>query len=264
MPVNDQELLIDHLDQILQGQSLPEAEALIRRNANAREEWQYLQLAVDAIQHNALQAKVAAIRAEMQGGTGSGIIAEMRRRADTATPANRPVVRSITRSIIRIAAAVVLVAGSLIVYKLATVSAAGFYDEHFTSYQLPTARGGAAIDLLEQAFRDADWTAVNAAYNNKTDKTNKDHFLAGMAAMELKQFPPAIERFTQVLNNNVAAGDTYFQDETEYYLALAHIANGETEKALPLLKKIKADNNHPYREKARAMSGTDLKILELK
>ena len=43
MPVNNQELLIDHLDKKMQGESLPEAEALLQTDSNAREEWQYLQ-----------------------------------------------------------------------------------------------------------------------------------------------------------------------------------------------------------------------------
>jgi hypothetical protein len=56
MPVNNQEILIDHLDKTLQGESLPEAEALMAADSNAREEWQYLQTAVEAVQHAALYA----------------------------------------------------------------------------------------------------------------------------------------------------------------------------------------------------------------
>lgn len=245
MPVNNQELLIDHLDRKIQGESLPEAEALLQSDSNAREEWQYLQAAVDAVEHHALHAKVAAIRVEMQ-------------------PAQKPVVRSITRNIYRIAAAIVLLIGSLAIYKFATVNADDFYTRHYIAYELPTSRSGAETPAIELAYRNADWNAVINLYNSLSDKGNQDHFLAGIAALELKQFPQAIERFTQILNNNAVNNDTYFQDESEYYLALAYIANDEIAKASTLLDKIKADSNHLYREKAENMSGTDFKILELK
>lgn len=245
MPVNNHELLIDHLDRKIQGESLPEAEALLQSDSNAREEWQYLQSAVDAVEHHALHARVAAIRAEMQ-------------------PAQKPVVRSITRNIYRIAAAIVLLIGSLAIYKFATVNADDFYTRHYIAYELPTSRSGAETPAIEAAYRNADWNAVINLYNSLSTKGNQDHFLAGIAALELKQFPQAIERFTQILNNNSVNNDTYFQDESEYYLALAYIANEEIARASTLLDKIKADNNHLYREKAENITGTDFRILELK
>jgi hypothetical protein len=255
MPVNNQELLIDHLDKKMQGESLPEAEALIQSDSNAREDWQYLQTAVDAVEHHALHAKVAAIRSAYAKASAD--------KADSA-PARRPVVRSITRNIYRLAAAVVLLIGSLVIYKLATVNADDFYTRHYISYELPTSRSGAEIAAIEAAYRNSDWNAVINLYNSLSTKGNQDHFLAGIAALDLKQFPQAIERFNQVLNNNSVSNDTLFQDEAEYYLALAYIANDEIAKASTLLDKIKADSNHLYREKAENLTGTDFKILELK
>lgn len=284
MPVNNQELLIDHLDKKLQGESLPEAEALLQSDSNAREEWQYLQAAVDAVEHHALQAQVAAIRAEMaiSATTGTDITDVPAATTADIPAANRPAmqvvtdtpgtpaapvqkpVRSITRNIYRIAAAIVLLIGSLAIYKFATVNAGDFYTRHYSLYELPTSRGEGETASIELAYRNADWNAVVNLYNSLAVKGNKDFFLAGIASLELKQFPQAIERFTQILNRNATSNDTYFQDEAEYYLALAYIANNEIAKASDLLDKIKADSNHLYREKAESMSGTDFKILELK
>ncbi len=271
MPANNQELLIDHLDKTMQGESLPEAEVLLQSDSNAREEWQYLQAAVDAVEHHALHAKVAAIGAEMstQAEATGDIPATSRPAMQVVTgapeaTAQKPVVRSITRKIYRIAAAIVLLIGSLVIYKFATVNADDFYTRHYISYELPTSRSGAETPSIEAAYRNADWNAVINVYNSLPAKGNQEHFLTGIASLELKQFPQAIERFTQILNNNSANNDTYFQDEAEYYLALAYIANNEIAKASTLLDKIKAESNHLYREKAENMSGTDFKILKLK
>jgi hypothetical protein len=250
MPVNNQELLIDHLDKTMQGESLPEAEALLAGDSNAREEWQYLQTAVEAIQHTALQAKVAAIRAEMQSAS--------------VVPMRQLVVRRMTRNIFRVAAAVILLVGAVAVYKFMTVSAKNFYQDNYSSYTLTTTRSEGETSLLEQAYRNSNWNEVVTQYNAIAVKTNKDHFLAGMAAMELKQYPQAIERLSEVLNSNVRTGDNYFQDEAEYYLALAYIANNQTGEAATLLRKIKANNGHLYQQKAKDMLGLDWKILELK
>jgi hypothetical protein len=269
MPANNQELLIDHLDKTLHGESIPEAEALLQNDASAREDWQYLQAAVDAVHHLALHAKVTAIRAELQA---AGVVTAVRGELQSAgavpgraeTPARKLFANPIVRNLFRIAAAIVSLLASYIIYKFATVNNDDFYKKYYSSYELPTSRGNAAIATLELAYRNADFNSVNTTYNAITTKTNKDHFLAGMASLELKQYPQAIDRFTQVLNNNTARGEKYFQDETEYYLALAFIANDQADKALPLIKRIKTDINHPYRSQVNNMSGTDLKILELK
>lgn len=250
MPVNNQEILIDHLDKTLQGEALPEAEALIAADSNARQEWQYLQTAVEAVQHAALYAKVATIRGEMQPAA----VVTMR----------QPVVRSMTKRIFSIAAALILLIGAVAVYKFATVSSESFYNEHYSSYTLSTTRGEGETSLTEQAYRNGNWNEVITQYNAIAAKTNKDHFLAGMAAMELKQYPQAIERLNAVIVNNAASGDSYFQDEAEYYLALAYIANHQTGEAAALLRKIKANNGHLYQQKAKDMLGLDWKIIELK
>jgi hypothetical protein len=248
--VNNQELLIDHLDKTLQGESIPEAAALIASDSQAREEWEYLQTAVEAVQHVVLYDRVGAIRAEMQGAR--------------VVPMPPPTVRRKAGRWLRIAASLVLLVGAFTIYKFATVSTGRFYNEHFSTYSLSTTRGEAEASALEEAYRNNNWDEVVSQYNALTTKTNKEHFLAGMAAMELSQFPQAIERFNTVLTSNAATGDNYFQDEAEYYLALAYIASKQPGEADVLLKRISASNNHVYQQKARNMLGLDWKIIRLR
>jgi hypothetical protein len=248
--VNNQELLIDHLDRSLQGQSLPGAVALLESDANAREEWQYLQTAVEAAQHAALYQKVGAIRAEMQ--------------AAPVIPLKQAPIRNMASRIIRIAAIVVVLLSAVAIYKYATVSHTDFFEQHYTAYELNTTRSGVAPTPVEAAYRNSNWNEVVALYNSSTVKTNKDHFLAGMALVELKQYTLAIARFNDVLSTNARDNDSYFQDEAEYYLALAYLANDQANNASRLLKQISAENGHLYQQKAADMLGLDLKILEIK
>lgn len=179
MPVNNHEILIDHLDKTIQGESLPEAEALLANDNEAREDFQYLQTAVEAVKHTALHARVAAIRTEMQPAM--------------VVPMRQPEARAITRNILRVAAVLFLLLGSVTVYKLVTVSSGNLYQKHYTSYTLTTTRGEEATSLLEQAYRNNNWSEVSTQYEAIVSKTNKDHFLAAMASMELKQYPQAID-----------------------------------------------------------------------
>lgn len=250
MPVNNHEILIDHLDKTIQGESLPEAEQLLASDSEAREDFQYLQTAVEAVKHTALHARVAAIRTAMQPAA--------------VVPMKQTEARTITRNILRVAAVLFLLLGSVTVYKLVTVSSGDLFQKHYTSYTLNTARGEEAASPLEQAYRNNNWSEVSTQFEDLVSKTNKDHFLAAMAAMELKQYPQAIGRFNAVLNNNARTGDNYFQDEAEYYLALAYIADDKAEGAAPLLKRILAEEGHLYQQKAKDILGIDFKILELK
>jgi tetratricopeptide (TPR) repeat protein len=250
MPVNNHEILIDHLDKTIQGESLPEAEALLANDNEAREDFQYLQTAVEAVKHTALHARVAAVRAEMQPAA--------------VVPIRKTEAHTITRNILRVAAVLFLLLGSVTVYKLVTVSSGDLFQKHYTSYTLNTARGEEATSPLEQAYRNNSWSEVSTQYEATVSKTSKDHFLAAMASMELEQYPQAIERLNAVLNNNVRTGDNYFQDEAEYYLALAYVADDKAEEAAPLLKRISAEDGHLYQQKAKDIIGIDLKILELK
>src|ERR1700743_2881739 len=61
MTTQQEQLLIDHLDNTLTGKGSSETEALIGRSGEMAEQWQYLRLAVDAIQEAGLQEQGAAV-----------------------------------------------------------------------------------------------------------------------------------------------------------------------------------------------------------
>ena len=107
------------------------------------------------------------------------------------------------------------------------------------SFELNTTRGAENADAIEQAYRNKNWSAVISLSNASTQKTNKTYFLTAMANLELKKYDEAIDAFKQVIAANAKSGDNYFQDEAEYYLALAYLASNQATKAMPLLEKIK-------------------------
>lgn len=252
MTDHQQERLIDHLDNSMQGKTAPETDQLIAADPEMAQAWQDLHTAVDAVRNAALHDQVMAMRKVW-----------MDRQNDAAKSSKTPVV-SIYRNVLRVAACVILLAGGAAVYKYATTSPAGLYHTYYTSFDLTTMRGAGAMDPMDEAYKEKNWAGVIAIHHAAKSQTNKSAFLTGMAYLELKNYSAAIAQFRQVLAENQRSGNNYFQDEAEYYLAMGLLAQREVNQALVLLEKIKADPEHLYHDKVAGMSFTDLRIAAFK
>jgi tetratricopeptide (TPR) repeat protein len=249
---NQPETLIDHLDSGLRGQASPEMEQRISNDPEAAQEWQYIRVAVDAVQDAGLYAQVGAVKAEWQAQqTG-------------ASGAGGGTVRSMYRSAFRVAACLVIVSGIASLTKYVMTSSTGVYDKYYTSYSLNTSRSANPIDVQQQAYAEKNWTGVLSAFDAAKEKSNKTYFLAGMADLELKKYDDAITKFQHIIAANALSGSDYFQDEAEFYLAMSWLGRGDSGEALPLLEKIKANNNHSYHGVVTKMSSLDLKIIQFK
>jgi tetratricopeptide (TPR) repeat protein len=251
-PINEQ-LMIDHLDSSLQGIGLPDVEQLIKNDRQAAGEWQYLLLAVDAIEEAAIYEQVTVGREHW-----------VSKKSADAVKFSRTKVTRMYRNITRVASCLLVLAGGSAVYKYTTTSATGMYNEYFTNYELNTTRSIATADPMEQAYNEKKWAEVITLFNTSKEKNNQSYFLTGMANLQLKDYPEAIEKFKQVLAENNRSGSDLFQDEAEYYLVMSYLANNEAEEALPLIEKIKADKNHLYHPLIGRMSSLDLRIIRNK
>ena len=185
------------------------------------------------------------------------------RQFDGVKGTKTPVI-SIYRNVMKIAACILVLAGGAAVYKYATTSSAGIYEKYYSSYELTTSRGVTVADPIDQAYDSKNWSRVLSIFNTTKNKTTRSFFLAGMADLELKSYDAAVSEFTQVMAENMRSGADYFQDESEYYLAMSLLGQNRADQAMPLLQKIKANPNHLYHQKVAAMSFTDLHIAALK
>ncbi|HET6255773.1 MAG TPA: hypothetical protein VFE32_16980 [Puia sp.] len=256
--VLNREQLIDHLDSTRLGQGPADVDARIAADPETSQEWQQLCLAADAVEQAALYEKVSTVRANW-----------MEHRSDATTAAAAQpgggVVRSISRIALRAAAVILVIGTSAAIYKYTVTSSSGMYSAYYTSYDLNTSRGAtSAQDEMEAAYKAKNWTGVDSAFKKKKVKDNKSYFLEGMADMEAKRYDEAIGMFQQVMAANSLAGSDYFEDESEFYLAMAWLARNDVKEAMPLLEKIKADKTHLYHDVVVRMSSLDLRIAAYK
>jgi hypothetical protein len=247
-------LLINYLDRTLEEREMRDMEALINSDPETRKQWQYLQLAVEAVEYAALYDQVAAVKENFKTIQPAEVI--------TASSKKGLITRM--RPIMRVAAIFVLIFAGVGSWKYFTTSATQVYQQTFITYTLPTTRGQATITGIEQAYRLQNWTNVIAALNNSSLTDNKALFLAGMAHLQLHNYAEANMLFEQVRANNTQTGDDYFQDEAEFYGALSSLANNNTKQAIPLLQKIQGNVNHLYHEQASRIGNIDLQILKIK
>ena len=249
---NQAQTLIDHLDSGLQGQASTEMDLRISNDPEAAQEWLYIRLAVDAVQETGLYEQVGGVKTEWK----------MQQSADSKP--SGAVVRPLYKNVLRVAACLVIVSGIASLTKYFSTSSEGVYDKYYSSYSLNTSRGATAADAQEQAYVNKNWAGVLSAFEATKDKSNKTYFLGGMADLELKKYDDAIAKFQHIIAANALSGGDYFQDEAEFYLAMSWLGRGDANEALPLLEKIKANNNHLYHGVVVKMSSLDLRIIQMK
>jgi tetratricopeptide (TPR) repeat protein len=256
--VLNREQLIDHLDSTHLGEGSADVDARIAADPETSQEWQQLRLTVDAVKQAALYEKVSTVRAEWLAHRSNAAS------VSTALPGGA-VVRSISRVALRAAAVVLVIGASAAIYKYSVTSSSGIYSSYYTSFDLNTSRGATtAQDEMEAAYKARNWSGVDDAFKKKKVKDNKSYFLEGMADMEAKKYDEAIGMFQQVMAANNLAGSDYFEDEAEFYLAMAWLARNDVKEAMPLLEKIKADKTHLYHDVVVRMSSLDLRIAAYK
>lgn len=254
MEDRNEHFLINYFDRTLEEREMREVEELIHTDPEVRKQWQYLQLAVEAVEYAALYDQVAAVKENFR--TIQPI--------EVLQASGKKTVRIWMRPVMRVAATVLALIVGTIAYKYFSVSATHVYDKTFILYNLTTSRGQASITDIEQAYRLHNWTGVIAATHHSSLSDNKALFLVAMAHLQLKNFAAASQLFERVLRNNAQTGDDYFRDEAQFYLAMCNLADNHTAKAIELLQQIRADKNHLYHQQAMQIGKIDLQLLKIK
>ncbi len=230
------ELLVQYLDGTLEGAEKAGLEQQLAADAALREQFDSLQLTRESIRYYGLKEKVASIHQQM--------MEEMKAPVKSIRPARR-----ILRYVASVAASLLLLVGGYLAYTFYNLSSDKVFSANYQRYEIATVRdGGTAESATEKAYRAGNYQEV-LRLQATGQPSVKEVFLAGAAALELKDNAKAQAAFNQVLQMNKAAGTTVLNDEAEYYLALALVQGKEYKQALELMHKIKDDTGHTYREK---------------
>lgn len=170
------------------------------------------------------------------------------------------------RAMLSAAAAVVVIVAGYTIFQLVATSNQSVYERYYVQYHLPVQRGDETTDAttIDSLYSAGNYNQLASVYATLQQPTQKEHFLAGMAALNVNQPANAVTSFEKLRQVNQQSSDKLFEQESDYYLALAHIKNGNIDAAEKLLQQIKQNPNHLYYKNAAGISKISLKVLELK
>jgi tetratricopeptide (TPR) repeat protein len=232
------EVLIRFMDGELEND---ESKSIIERLAadnNLAAELENLRLAKDAVKLYGLKTRISSVHTEMMKDLN-------------APKASAPVIgiRRILKYSSRIAAIVIMVWGTTVLYQYFTATPEQLFRDNYETFTLRETRGVSGVSVLQQPFKKGDMKTTMALFNQLKDPQAEDYFLHANAALQAGNSSEAIKSFLALQQKNKSANTHIFEEDTQYYLALAFLHNNEPAAALPLFEQIHSDKNHPYYRK---------------
>jgi hypothetical protein len=227
------DLLIKYLDGELDEVEMASVKKNIESDPALREELDTLRLAKEAVTTYGMHKRIQSIHPEMMH--------ELKENSG-----NKPgITRMIFQYGIRAAAVLIALFGISIFYQYYSSTPEKLFDENFHPYDLRVTRGS-SNSSLEDLYEKGDMSGLINRFNQLRSPQAADYFLAGNAYLNIHRPDSAIIVFLGLQNINQTNHTHYFEEDTEYFLALSYLSNREPAKALPLFEKIHADPNHPF------------------
>jgi tetratricopeptide (TPR) repeat protein len=123
------------------------------------------------------------------------------------------------------------------------------FSENYHHYNRHLLRSGSMRSALKEAYSAGQMDTVIWDFKNLNSPVPEEYLLTGIAYLEKNEPDSAIETFKILIQKNQDSKTDYFEDDAEFYLAMAFLDNQQAEKALPIFEKIKADpENRHYSE----------------
>ncbi|MBC7920634.1 MAG: hypothetical protein H7Z75_06030 [Ferruginibacter sp.] len=250
------ELIDRYLDQQLPPEQVWQLEKELRENTELREQLDSVRIVREAVQSRALNAQMKDFHRQF--------IAEVRTQPGEGNGIGWPK-RPFGRWVVRIAASLFLGVLGYGAYQYSTLDAGRFYAAKFLPYQLPTTRSDAkTLTRLDSLYRAGNSRAVVELFEKLPTKGPRDYFLTGMAHLRRREFNRAIVLLSLLRQQNRRRAANYFDQETDYYLALAYLGAHRVEEAYPLFKKIYDNPRHLYHQTVTKQDLLGLQVLDTK
>ncbi len=120
------------------------------------------------------------------------------------------------------------------------------FSQNFLPYKPVVMRGASGRSAVKEAYTQGNMDSVIWEFKNLNSPIPEEYLLTGIAFLEKNEPQKAIETFQKLIKTNANSKTDFFEDDAEYYLAMSYLSNEESDKAMPIFEKIKADpeNRH--------------------
>jgi tetratricopeptide (TPR) repeat protein len=164
----------------------------------------------------------------------------------------------------RIVSSVVFIVFAIAVYQYFTLTPDKLYKQQFRAFTMPVLKNHAAVSPVEEAWRRKDYNSAIQRFQALQQPSPADYFFNAQSYLYVNDLNQAIYNFEEVLKRDKKLGISWYQDETEFYLALALLGHNQPRKALPLFEKIYRDETHLYYDQVSGWFISRLKLLKSK
>ena len=248
------EMLTRYMDGELTAEEKHTTENLLKNDLAVQESYQHLLAARQAIKMQGLRERVNKIQREYLD------------EIQTSGVNKKKVVKQIPfyRRMMSVAAALLIIVAGYGLFQYNAATNESVYNSNFVNYSVPVSRGGESVNRITDLYSAGKYADVVQYFNTVPIKKQSDYFIAAQAYLHLNDNKAAIDNFRQVENLNNNSAEKYFVQETDYYLLLSYIKNGDINEAEKRLDKITADKQHLFYTKAKSISRIKLRILKWK
>jgi hypothetical protein len=221
------DLLMRYLDNEMDPDERDRFEFIMERDPSLMKKVESLRLTLEALKQAGTKEKVSRIHQEMM--------------AEMTTSQKRAPVRRLTRTVLSVAASIVIFIAAAAGWWFYQLSSEDVYRQHYTSYMVSASRGNDSSKTnFSDLFQRGDFEGMIRA-SKTTRLTEQDSLLVALSYLQKDQQQPAI-----VWLGSLQKSSGVYQEDAEYYLAMAYLKNKQFEEAYQLLEKIKEDHDHLY------------------
>lgn len=245
--------LIEYLDDELSSDERSLVEVQLNQQTDLQQELAYLSLTKSAVKMYGLKYKVGFIHKEM-------MLEIEGNKSATAVG----LVRRISKISMKIAASLLIGLLCLGVYQYATITNDKMFANEYKTYEVNVSRGVEEIAVLEKLFQEKNYESVIKNFIGIENPAVKENFFVGVSYLETKNYKNAIGAFRKVLELNIAQQQNIFNDDAQYFLALAYLKNKDIKIAYPIFKEIKNNPKHLYNDKITNVFMLNLRLLYMK
>lgn len=250
---NLSELLQKYLDGELTDEERSRVEAALESDPAIRHEWELGLLARHAVRDSAIRERVRDMGKEFSYLSG---------RSARRIPFRRKVIRYS----LGIAAGIILVFTAFYGYLYLTVTQERVYAAYYHPYELNTLRAAYPADTspIVRAYRNLDYDLVISLLQQEGQPSSLDHFLGGMAFLEMNQPAEAVIHFQLVDSAVGEPPSPIMKEASDYYLGLAYLGMKDYTHSLQVFESIESEADHPYREVVDRSLLRKLRVLRWK
>ena len=222
-------LLLRYLDGEMEQDEKLDLEKRLSADDRLRQRLLELRLAIEAVRQFGTIEKVKSIHSEMLNEIGK-------------SPAAKSPVRKMVRYSMAVAASILVLFFAFRFFQ-SGAGADELYNKAYVEYSVSASRSQQQLNNIPAAYSRREYEKLLSLAPQNTE----DSLLTGLALLQMDRMHVAAGWLEQV-----ARTSSPYQQDAEFYLALARIKSGQYGEALKLVKKINNDPAHVYKDQFNA------------